>query len=70
MITVDMTRKELQIAIRLLVELEQAEISYRMAGYPFRDTEKKVQYEEIVQRLTEQRAKVAELESILRGYTR
>lgn len=71
MITVDMTRAELQSALRFQLELEQAEKAYREAGYDISTVpDEFMKYDEVNQKLSKQRAKVVELNTILRGYIR
>ena len=71
MITVDTVRSELQAALRFQLELEQAERVYRNANYDISlVTEEWMKYDEVAQKLSKQRAKVAELHRILLEYNR
>jgi hypothetical protein len=71
MITVDMTRKELQDALRFQLELEQAVEAYRKLGYEFStDNEQYQLCWEAKRKLEAQKAEVSRINSLLRGYIR
>jgi hypothetical protein len=71
MITVDKTRHELDIASRYLVELEQAEKAYRLAGYHVSvESESYYRWKRAQERLEAQKREVDRLNQLLKGYTR
>jgi pyruvate-formate lyase-activating enzyme len=71
MITVDMTRKELQDALRFQLELEQAVEAYRLAGYHVSvESESYYRWKRAQERLEAQKREVDRLNQLLKGYTR